>query len=45
VPGPRYVLAWKDRKPSADAGIDALPGGRLFPAEQPLHLLTSLNPE
>jgi hypothetical protein len=43
VPGPRHRAPWA--KPAlADNGVDALPGGRLFPMEQPLHLLTSLNP-
>lgn len=45
VPGPRYPLAWKDEKQTADNGVDALPAGRLFPMEQPVHLLTALNPE
>jgi TonB family protein len=45
VPGPRYALAWKDEKQSADNGVDSLPAGRLFPLQQPVQLLTSLNPE
>jgi hypothetical protein len=33
------------KKSVADTGIDTLPGGRLFPVEQPVQLLTALNPE
>lgn len=45
VPGPRHPLAWKDEQPSADNGVDALPAGGLFPLQQPVQLLTALNPE
>ena len=45
VPGPRYPLAWQDEKQTTDNGVDALPAGRLFPMEQPVQLLTALNPE
>ena len=45
VPGPRYELAWKDEQRTADTGVDAFPAGRLFPLQQPVQLVSSLNPE
>lgn len=46
VPGPRQRVAWARKDAgTADTGVDALPGGRMFPLEQPLHLLTALNPK
>jgi TonB family protein len=45
VPGPRHALAWKDEKQTADNGVDALPAGRLYPLQQPVQLLTALNPD
>lgn len=44
VPGPRHRAPWAEKQELADNGVDALPAGRLFPVEQPLQLLTSLNP-
>jgi hypothetical protein len=46
VPGLRREVPWRTKKKElADTGVDALPGGGLYPMEQPLHLLTKLNPE
>ena len=45
VPGPRQAVTWARDGEKADQNGDALPGGRAFPLEQPLHLLTALNPE
>ncbi len=45
VPGPRREVPWRMKKSVADTGVDTLPGGRLFPVEQPVQLLTALNPE
>lgn len=44
VPGPRRDLPWRTKKGVADTGVDTLPAGRLFPVEQPVQLLTALNP-
>lgn len=45
VPGSRREIPWRAKKKDvADNGVDALPGGGLYPMEQPLHLLTKLNP-
>ena len=44
VPGPRQAVKWARDGEKADQNGDALPGGRAFPLEQPLHLLTALNP-
>lgn len=46
IPGPRHRLPWiadEGTKETADAGIDALPGGGVFPVHQELQLLTPLN--
>lgn len=45
VPGPRHAVPWLAGRQTADSGVDALPGGGIYPMEQPLHLLTKLNPE
>lgn len=45
VPGPRREVPWRTKKDVADTGVDSLPGGRLFPVEQPVQLLTALNPQ
>lgn len=44
VPGPRHQVSWR-KELFADSGVDALPGGAIYPVDQPLHLLTALNPE
>jgi hypothetical protein len=43
VPGTRHRIPWATERELADTGVDALPGGGVFPLEQPLHLLTPLN--
>lgn len=47
VPGLRRDVPWraKRKKELADNGVDTLPAGGIYPMEQPLHLLTKLNPE
>jgi hypothetical protein len=46
VPGLRHEVPWRAKKKElADSGVDTLPGGGLYPMDQPLHLLTKLNPE
>jgi len=45
VPGPRQAVKWARDGENPGQNADALPGGRAFPLEQPLHLLTALNPE
>jgi hypothetical protein len=45
VPGPRNRVSWARDGELADSGVDTLPGGGIYPMEQPLHLLTKLNPE
>jgi TonB family protein len=46
VPGERHEVPWvpkEERKQIAESGVDALPGGRIFPLHQELELLTPLN--
>jgi TonB family protein len=42
VPGPRHRVPWDTDEKTAETGIDALPGGGVFPLHQDVHLLTPL---